>query len=92
MQAAWQDPLAEASSGWEEPSGSSAWNDAGAEMSVTNAQIESHDDQPAANQQDGDPNIIRCIAFYPYEVCLCLVLLLCWTRNAVEVECFHGHV
>lgn len=69
MRATWQDPVAEASSGWDEPAATSGWNDAEVESSVTDAQIEAQNSQQqAANQQDGDPNIIRCIAFYPYEV------------------------
>lgn len=68
MRATWQDPVAEASSGWDEPAATSGWNDAEVESSVTDAQIEAQNSQQqAANQQDGDPNIIRCIAFYPYE-------------------------
>jgi len=67
MRATWQDPVEDASSGWGEPS-PAAWNEAEVESSVTNAQIESRDDhQEASHMQDADPNIIRCIAFYPYE-------------------------
>jgi len=67
MRATWQDPVASASSGWNEPSdaAAAAWNDSEAQSPMTSVQIEAPDEQ-AANQQDADPSIIRCIAFYDY--------------------------
>ena len=71
MRATWQDPVASASSGWNEPSdaAAAAWNDSEAQSPMTSVQIEAPDEQ-AANQQDADPSIIRCIAFYDYVVSL----------------------